>query len=287
MSYPSLVHRHRRHPARPRSFGFTLIELMIVITIITLLIAILMPIVSSARESSRQAVCMSNMRQIATAELAYALDHEGAFPPCFMNNGNPGTSNFATAGVVNEYPNPLGSILPYISNNRKIYTCPAGMDGRIIQRDPSEYSPLIDLTAVTNYMPNGVLFANRYAGAAVVTPGIRITAIHNPSGLVMFQEWMIFANSCFPRPMPISPGSSIFYTWHALNDYWGTGVMAEAYSNIHSHGGNLSFADGHAEYRSYTELSAADFGLTGGGGVTGHAADTWQAVDGLTDDRAP
>ncbi len=65
----------------PRGIGFTLIELLVVISIISLLIAILMPALTKAREASRAVVCGSNMRQIATAVELYAGDHNGfAFP---------------------------------------------------------------------------------------------------------------------------------------------------------------------------------------------------------------
>lgn len=44
--------------------GFTLVEIVIVITVIVILTAILFPIVSSAREKSREANCQSNLKQI-------------------------------------------------------------------------------------------------------------------------------------------------------------------------------------------------------------------------------
>jgi len=58
----------RRHSA------FTLIELLVVIAIISLLISIMLPSVSRAREQSRAAVCLSNMRQIGILMRAYACD---------------------------------------------------------------------------------------------------------------------------------------------------------------------------------------------------------------------
>lgn len=63
------------HSSRCRA-GFTLIELMVVIAIIAILAAILFPTISSARAKARRTQCMSNQKQIATAIIMYAHDHD-------------------------------------------------------------------------------------------------------------------------------------------------------------------------------------------------------------------
>lgn len=57
--------------------GFTLVELLVVIGIISLLLSILLPTVNRARESARATVCSANLKQIAFAVQAYCNDNKG------------------------------------------------------------------------------------------------------------------------------------------------------------------------------------------------------------------
>ncbi len=67
-------------PLPERQTGFTLIELMIVVSIIAILATILIPTYFHARAEAMSASCEANEKQIATALEEYAVDHAGSYP---------------------------------------------------------------------------------------------------------------------------------------------------------------------------------------------------------------
>ncbi len=83
--------RHQKHVTESgaarslRRAGFTLVELLVVIGIIAMLIALLLPALSKARESARMAVCASSLRQLHLASVSYANDNRGFLPPAHVD----------------------------------------------------------------------------------------------------------------------------------------------------------------------------------------------------------
>src|SRR6266496_791957 len=67
-------------PGVRRSRGFTLVELLVVIGIIALLIAILLPALSRARESANMIKCQATLRSMAQAAHLHAAEHQGYMP---------------------------------------------------------------------------------------------------------------------------------------------------------------------------------------------------------------
>jgi len=86
--------------------GFTLVELLTVISIIALLMAILLPILGRVRRSARAGVCLSNLRQWGMVYKMYTDEFDGRLPQDY--------GEFAWY-----YP-----LSPYYSNDAKILLCP-------------------------------------------------------------------------------------------------------------------------------------------------------------------
>jgi prepilin-type N-terminal cleavage/methylation domain-containing protein len=85
--------------------SFTLIELLVVIAIIAVLVAILLPGLSMARENARKSVCGANLRQMGLGTTMYANDNKEMIPGGFIGQGL-GLCVGSTWGSSGVRPNP-------------------------------------------------------------------------------------------------------------------------------------------------------------------------------------
>ncbi len=117
-----------------RARGFTLVELLVVIAIIALLAALLLPALASARERSKGAACLANLRQMGIAVRAYADDSRGDIPygptaPAFTSPLDLYPSTGAPTSLISlgtGAPVGLGLLLQsYVANQPKVFFCPS------------------------------------------------------------------------------------------------------------------------------------------------------------------
>ncbi len=108
--------------AGPVVAAFTLVELLVVITIIGILIALLLPAAQAAREAARRVHCANNFHQVAIALHGYE-EKIGAFPPGYMSYGKstdegcgpyPFPGGYNAGGYKYSGPNWIAFILPFM-----------------------------------------------------------------------------------------------------------------------------------------------------------------------------
>ncbi|MSR44574.1 MAG: type II secretion system protein [Phycisphaerales bacterium] len=105
--------------ASARARAFTLVEVLVVIGIITVLVGITMPAFKMVRSESRNAGCLSNLRQNFVAWQSYQTLNKGLMPMCeFLPIVTP-------VGIEGGMPNLLASFLPVDSLT---WLCPADFD---------------------------------------------------------------------------------------------------------------------------------------------------------------
>ena len=222
---------------RSRQNGFTLVELLVVIGIIALLIAILMPALSAAREHAKRVQCMSNLRQLTWAWLMYTNEHKGRFCSSEVQTFIPSKGVWSwIADTPSGHDIPDGRLWPYLKA-LPVYFCP---------NDP--------------HVPNTVYAINGLLAGKVMNPMLTTMGqLRYPGHTFVFIEAAEDEDTSFvdgddpdademrikfsfnsPIYSPAKP-PTIFHTlpghYHALGS---------------SNGAMISFIDGHVTFWQYT-----------------------------------
>ena len=117
MSLSSLTRTRQSRPADHATAGFTLSELLVVISIIALLIGILLPALGAAKKSAQAVTCASNLRGLTQMGLLYTTDNKQVFAP--RPNGAVGGGGVWGAFYSSR------TLLNYQKRDLKLFACPA------------------------------------------------------------------------------------------------------------------------------------------------------------------
>lgn len=231
-------------------------ELLVAIAIIAVLVALVLPAVSRAREMARRAQCLSNIGQLTKAWLMYAQDNKGRL--C-NSGGNPNWLWFnptSSAGFT-DTPEPMpyfmqGQLWPYLRDHR-LCICPD---------DPQAFHPI---SAVS---------------LAVAPPGTGTTYGLNPAigdvGTVPGPPAKHLPGRAYTVGQIRSASVWVFIEWFDRSGFSGPPGRIHLNSAGIAEGCTISFADGHAIFWTYGDGAHIwpDIGLKKGGDYLQWAA--WQ-----------
>lgn len=194
--------------------GFTLIELLIVIAILTVLAAILFPVLAQARERARRASCLSNGRQLGLAFLQYAQDFDEYYP-LTVHAG----ANFSWTQTLD----------PYL-RNKQVFRCPSDLSTNwsnpVTARKTSFF--------LNAYMPGTGTFG-------------KLSSVASPANVVYIAESADSKTSDHFHPMLW--GGATNETWNAASD-----ETTEIALRRHQEGFNAVYADGHSKWARWRML---------------------------------
>jgi len=154
--------RRRGFSGRKDQFGFSLIELLVVLGIVVVLTSILMPGLRAVRETANKLACASNMRQMGYAITTYSSDNRDHLPYSYFGSAAVNQAfemmAISTGGSTNTYDG-LGRLLPkcghYLSSSACLY-CPSHHGEHPPERYESTLSDLSsNVRAYSNYNYRG------------------------------------------------------------------------------------------------------------------------------------
>ena len=204
-----------------RQRAFTLIELLVVISIVTVLAAILYPVVARARERANASRCMANEKQIGAAMMAYVSDWDDTYPSGWI--GPPDTRDGWSWRA---------ALLPYLGGT-ELLRCPSNPVASEEFDQPSGRGMKLSIC----YAPNRSAIPRWSLDGEMVT---QVGSVQNPAETIMIIE----NRSRWPDQG----------VWAV--DQRGDGIFPpDGYSQpdtmgpFHSHRGlvNIVFMDGHAK----------------------------------------
>ena len=107
--------------------GFTLVEMLIVVSLIMVLIGMLLPSLHSGRESARRSICQSNIHNLVMGQVNYAMTNGGRLMSSQVTTGQPGLGGYAVYGTTWPSYQPMGKFRAHGYLAFKAYVTPRGL----------------------------------------------------------------------------------------------------------------------------------------------------------------
>ena len=165
--------------------AFTLIELLVVVSIIAVLLGVLLPALGQARSQARSAVCKSNIRQLALANIGYATENNDCYVPAAADLYLPSNSQ-RWHGVRDSHNEPFDSarspLAGYLGDGQ-IKQCPKKVDFR--HGDPWDYD---FEDGCGGYGYNMTYLGSRIWAGGSPDAATRATELRDPADTLMFAD---------------------------------------------------------------------------------------------------
>lgn len=130
------------HHSSPRPHAFTLIELLVVISIVALLMAILLPVLSKARQTAQSAQCLAHLRQYGVANAGYMTDFRFYFTAVEFRT-IPGNTSSPMKYWFNDLVHYINTPLDNNARKLSVWRCPSLVNGGApVTRDLAEAKPV-------------------------------------------------------------------------------------------------------------------------------------------------
>ncbi|HLK55247.1 MAG TPA: DUF1559 domain-containing protein [Chthonomonadaceae bacterium] len=217
-----------------RSDGaFTLIELLVVIAIIAILAAFLFPVFAQARESARQTVCTSNVREIGLAVKMYVQDYDETYPIFYAyNTQDPVTGARAWSGDPPHKGVEL-LLMPY-SKNRDLFKCPDDSGG------PALTDPMYGCPGRNSYQ---ACYGSSYR---FDNGSFSIVANESSQNNSLYTSSRIVTEASFAAPADTRIMRDEMMPWFGTDPKYG--YIPGYFQRWHSRGGGIVYADGHSKF---------------------------------------